>query len=78
MTIHHDKTAYGKLAPSREDLSEDKIKKMLLSLNCESEEASAEKICGDKKISDGKNSTEISADERAADSGEQMENISKK
>lgn len=77
MTIHHDKMAYGKLASSREDLSEDKIKKMLQSLNGENAETDTEKSCGDKKIIDGKNSTESSADERASGSGEQRENISK-
>lgn len=78
MTIHHDKMAYGKLASSREDLSEDKIKKMLQSLNGENAETDAENNCGDKKITDGKNSTENSSDERASGSGEQRENISKK
>ena len=29
MTIHHDKLAYGKLAASREDLSEERILEML-------------------------------------------------
>ena len=29
MTIHHDKLAYGKLAASREDLSDERIFEML-------------------------------------------------
>ena len=29
MTIHHDKLAYGKLAPNMEELSEEEILKML-------------------------------------------------
>lgn len=33
MTIHHDKMAYGRLAASREDLSEDKLAQMLKELN---------------------------------------------
>ena len=32
MTIHHDKLAYGKLAPGSEELSEDKIFEMLAQL----------------------------------------------
>ena len=31
MTIHHDKLAYGKLARTSEELSEEQIKKMLAS-----------------------------------------------
>lgn len=38
MTIHHDKLAYGKLASSREDLSEDKLAEMLKKLNEEEDE----------------------------------------
>ena len=38
MTIHHDKLAYGKLAPNMEELSEDEILKMLESLNEEEDE----------------------------------------
>lgn len=33
MTIHHDKLAYGKLAPTSEELSEERLKKMLAQLN---------------------------------------------
>lgn len=33
MTIHHDKLAYGKLASSREDLSEERLAAMLEELN---------------------------------------------
>ena len=29
MAIHHDKTAYGKLASAREDLSEERVLEML-------------------------------------------------
>ena len=44
MTIHHDKLAYGKLASSREDLSEERIFEMLGELESyEEEEGNAEK-----------------------------------
>lgn len=35
MAIHHDKMAYGKLSPSAEELSEEKIVDMLALLNAE-------------------------------------------
>ena len=38
MTIHHDKLAYGKLASMQEDMSEDKLLKMLQTLSEEGEE----------------------------------------
>ena len=37
MTIHHDKLAYGKLAPNMEEMSEEEILKMLLEVNEEGE-----------------------------------------
>lgn len=37
MAIHHDKLAYGKLAPTREELSENDILKMLERLNADEE-----------------------------------------
>ena len=37
MTIHHDKLAYGKLASSREDVSEKRLAEMLKKLNEEEE-----------------------------------------
>ena len=39
MTIHHDKLAYGKLAPESEGLSEERIAQMLAELNGNTEEA---------------------------------------
>ena len=33
MTIHHDKMAYGKLASTREDVSEERLNEMLLLLS---------------------------------------------
>lgn len=33
MTIHHDKLAYGKLAPTQESVSEDRLAEMLKKLN---------------------------------------------
>ena len=39
MTIHHDKLAYGKLAPESEGLSEERIAQMLAELNGDTEEA---------------------------------------
>ena len=38
MTIHHDKLAYGKLAPTKKELSDDDILNMLKKLNGENEE----------------------------------------
>ena len=38
MTIHHDKLAYGKLASSTEELSENQILEMLSLINAEEEE----------------------------------------
>ena len=35
MTIHHDKLAYGKLASTREELSEDRLLEMLSELESE-------------------------------------------
>ena len=46
MTIHHDKLAYGKLAPNMEELSEEEILKMLDSL--EEEEKKAEEDAKNK------------------------------
>lgn len=34
MTIHHDKMAYGKLAATAEEMSEEALLKMLNELNC--------------------------------------------
>ena len=45
MTIHHDKLAYGKLAPNMEELSEEEILKMLESLEDEEEGEEEEKDC---------------------------------
>lgn len=42
MTIHHDKLSYGKLASMQEDMSEDKLLKMLKTLSEESSEESGE------------------------------------
>ncbi len=54
MTIHHDKLAYGKLAPTKEELSESDILKMLAKLNSEEE---AEDTPQPEK-ENGKNKTE--------------------
>lgn len=46
MTIHHDKLVYGRLASSREDLSEEKLAEMLKKMNrdeSETEEKSSGK-----------------------------------
>ena len=49
MAIHHDKTAYGKLASAREDLSEERVLEMLRLLSETSEEAEeTEKPCSHK------------------------------
>ena len=42
MTIHHDKMAYGKLAPNMQELSEEEILKMLETLSEEKGEESKE------------------------------------
>lgn len=47
MTIHHDKLAYGKLAKTSEEMSEDELLKMLSELN--SDEEDEEKDEKDKK-----------------------------
>lgn len=47
MTIHHDKLAYGKLAPTKKELSEDDVLKMLEKLNGDEEEK--EKNATEKK-----------------------------
>lgn len=39
MTIHHDKLAYGKLAPESEGISEERIAQMLAELNGGADEA---------------------------------------
>ena len=38
MTIHHDKLAYGKLAPNMEEIDEEQLLKMLEELNEEEQE----------------------------------------
>jgi hypothetical protein len=42
MTIHHDKMAYGKVAPNSEELSEDSIQKMLKLLEEEAKQNNEE------------------------------------
>lgn len=39
MTIHHDKLAYGKLASMQEEMSEEKLLKMLETLSEEGEDS---------------------------------------
>lgn len=48
MTIHHDKMAYGKLAKTSEELSEEKLAEMLKKLNSEEEESAEEDTKSDK------------------------------
>lgn len=45
MTIHHDKLAYGKLASSREDVSENRLEEMLKKLNGKDEKQEASADC---------------------------------
>lgn len=60
MTVHHDKMAYGRLAKSCEDLSEERIAVMLKELNeghdAESDEATEQVIAeeSDEAIGRGK------------------------
>ena len=49
MTIHHDKLAYGKLAPESEGLSEERIAQMLAELNGDAEEATYNDAEADRK-----------------------------
>ena len=51
MTIHHDKMAYGKLAATKEDVSEARLAEMLAELECyeESEDETAQKKEAEKK-----------------------------
>ena len=54
MTIHHDKLAYGKLASSVEELSDDEIAKMLKELSeADGEEIEQENKEQSKKSADG-------------------------
>lgn len=46
MTIHHDKIAYGKLATTSEELSEDALLEMLTALNEADEDEENEKAEG--------------------------------
>lgn len=55
MTIHHDKLAYGKLAPESEDLSEERIAEMLARLNGSAETDTAND--GGANKTDGKKRT---------------------
>ena len=48
MTIHHDKLAYGKLAKTSEELSEEEILKMLSELNKDKKEDSSKDDNSDK------------------------------
>lgn len=49
MTIHHDKLAYGKLAPLTEEFSEDRLLEMVNSLSEEEKENEAEAADAGKK-----------------------------
>ena len=52
MTIHHDKLAYGKLAPLTEEFSEERLLEMVNSLSEEEEENEAEAADTDEKEAD--------------------------
>lgn len=49
MAIHHDKMAYGKLAKTSEELSEEKLAEMLKKLNSENEDDGEKESLPDKK-----------------------------
>lgn len=49
MAIHHDKMAYGKLAKTGEELSEEKLAEMLKKLNSEDCEEDEQSSSGNKK-----------------------------
>lgn len=54
MTIHHDKMSYGRLASSREELSEEKIAEMLGRLSADGGDGKSEKSPDDGRTgSDG-------------------------
>ena len=50
MTIHHDKLAYGKLASSREDVSEKRLEEMLKKLNGDDEK---KEVCAEPEKDGG-------------------------
>jgi hypothetical protein len=54
MTIHHDKMAYGKVAPNMEEISESDILKMLKKLEEEAEQNNKNTVntCSDDKKGD--------------------------
>ena len=52
MTIHHDKMAYGRLARTSEELSEDKLAEMLKKLNEADEESDEYVENAEKKETD--------------------------
>lgn len=52
MTIHHDKLAYGKLAPQSEELPEEKLLEMLARLEEYDEENGAETEKAEKSVSE--------------------------
>lgn len=56
MVIHHDKMAYGRLASSREDLSEEKLAEMLKRLNCDEREEEKEQSGNDGERKEGEES----------------------
>lgn len=53
MAIHHDKMAYGRLARTSEELSEEQLAEMLKRLNEENcEDGENSETCSDNKKSD--------------------------
>lgn len=56
MTVHHDKKAYGKLAKTEEELSDEQILKMIKRLNGEEEilHGSGKSDTGETAAEDGK------------------------
>ena len=55
MAIHHDKKAYGKLAPSQENVSEERLAEMLKKLKRETEEEDQEERSDNGKKPDAGN-----------------------
>lgn len=49
MTIHHDKLAYGKIAPVKEDIPEDELARMIKELNLSDDGSEPDKEAEDKK-----------------------------
>lgn len=53
MTIHHDKLAYGKLAKTAEEISEEKLMEMIKTLNGREDGLCGEEAADKSSVRDG-------------------------